>query len=203
MAWIARTAALALLAATAGSAAAADFSRPTYYTATGPMSWTGPYLGANLGYQWGQASNTPANPSGVVGGLQGGYLWQQGRFVFGGEADLQFSDASDTRLPFKLSNDWFGTMRARAGYTVNNYLIYGTAGFAVGELTVESVALQSESHTNVGWTAGLGVEAGLAGNWTAKVEYLYVDLANSAFTLTGTNSGFSTSVLRTGLNYHF
>jgi outer membrane immunogenic protein len=202
MSWIARAAALALLAASAGSAGAADLS-PTYYTATGPMSWTGPYLGANLGYEWGRVSNNPTDPSGLAGGIQGGYLWQQGRFVFGGEGDLQFSGASDTRTPWQFSNPWFGTVRARAGYAVNNWLIYGTAGFAVGELAAETPSLQSESHTNVGWSAGLGVEAGLTGNWTTRLEYLYVDLANSPFTLTGTNNGFSASLLRLGANYHF
>jgi len=143
MPWIARVAALAVLAATVGSASAADFSQPSYYAATGAMSWTGPYLGGNLGYQWGRVSNNPTDPAGLVGGLQGGYLWQQGRFVLGGEADLQLSDASDTQLPWKLSNPWFGTMRGRAGFTVNNLLIYGTAGFAVGELTAETIGLQS------------------------------------------------------------
>jgi len=55
----------------------------------------------------------------------------------------------------------------------------------------------------VGWTAGLGIEAGLSGNWTGRLEYLYVDFGDSNFTLTGTTNGFSTNLLRLGLNYHF
>ncbi len=194
------------LAMASGAATAADMSTRPYYTAPAPLSaysWTGPYLGANLGYEWGTVSNNPTRPSGVAGGIQGGYIWQSGRFVYGGEADLQFTDANAMFAPWKFSNPWFGTLRGRAGFAINNFLIYGTAGFAVGELTGETVGLTTESHTNVGWTAGAGVEMGLAGNWTAKAEYLYVDLANSSFNLTGTNNGFSANLLRLGVNYHF
>ena len=60
----------AFLAATAGGAASgADMSTAPYYTAPGPLSsysWTGPYLGANLGYQWGSVSNNSTSPSGVA-----------------------------------------------------------------------------------------------------------------------------------------
>jgi outer membrane immunogenic protein len=197
----------AFLATMAGGAAsAADMSSQPYYTAPGPLSsysWTGPYLGANLGYQWGSVSNNSTSPSGAAGGVQGGYLWQSGRFVFGGEGDLQFSNANDMFSPWKFSNPWFGTVRGRAGVAINNFLLYGTAGFAFGELTGETVGLTTESHASVGWTAGAGVEVGLAGNWSAKAEYLYIDLASSNFTLTGTNNGYSTSLLRLGVNYHF
>jgi outer membrane immunogenic protein len=105
--------------------------------------------------------------------------------------------------PWKFSNPWFGTVRGRAGVAVSNFLIYGTAGFAFGELTGETVGLTTESHASVGWTAGAGVEMGLAGNWSAKAEYLYMDLASSSFNLTGTNNGYSASLLRLGVNYHF
>ncbi len=94
-------------------------------------------------------------------------------------------------------------MRGRAGYAVNNFIIYGTAGLAFGELQAQSFGLVSESHTNVGWTAGAGVEAGFAANWSAKIEYLFVDLASNTYTLTGTSNGLSASLFRMGVNYHF
>ena len=197
----------ALLATFAGGAAcAADLPHPSYYTATAPLSaysWTGLYLGGNLGYEWGATSNNPTRPSGVAGGAQAGYNLQTGQFVFGGEADIQLSGANDTFAPWKFSNPWFGTLRGRAGYAVNNFLIYGTAGIAFGELQAQTVGLLSESHTNVGWTAGAGVEAGIAANWSAKVEYLFVDLASNTYTLTGTSNGLSASLFRMGVNYHF
>jgi outer membrane immunogenic protein len=55
----------------------------------------------------------------------------------------------------------------------------------------------------VGWTAGAGVEAGFAANLSAKVEYLFVDLASNTYALTGTSNGLSTSLVRMGVNYHF
>jgi outer membrane immunogenic protein len=189
-----------------GTAAAADLPRPSYYTATAPLSaysWTGPYLGGNLGYEWGTTSSNPTRPSGFAGGAQAGYNWQTGQLVFGGEADIQLSAANDTFAPWKFSNPWFGTVRGRAGYAVSTFLIYGTAGFAFGELQAETVGLASENHTNVGWTAGVGIEAGFAANWSAKVEYLFVDLASSTFSLTGTSNGLSASLFRMGVNYHF
>ena len=199
--------AVALFATGAGgAAAAADLPHPSYYTAPALLSaysWTGLYLGGNLGHAWGVTSNNPTRPSGFAGGAQGGYNWQTGQFVFGGEADIQLSGANDTFAPWKFSNPWFGTLRGRAGFAVNNFLIYGTAGVAFGELSAETIGLQSESHTNVGWTAGVGVEAGLAASWSAKVEYLFVDLASSTYGLTGTSNALSASLLRMGVNYHF
>jgi outer membrane immunogenic protein len=189
-----------------GSAAAADLPHPSYYTAPAPLSaysWTGPYLGGNLGYEWGATSNNPTRPSGFAGGVEGGYNWQSGQFVFGGEADIQLSGANDTFAPWKFSNPWFGTVRGRAGYAVSNFLIYGTAGLAVGELQAETFGLVSETHTSVGWTAGAGVEAAFAANWSAKVEYLFVDLASNNYAVTGTSNGLSASLFRMGVNYHF
>jgi outer membrane immunogenic protein len=199
--------AVALLATVAGGGAwAADLPHPSYYTAPAPLSaysWTGLYLGGNLGHEWGTTSNNPTRPSGFAGGLQGGYNWQTGQLVFGGEADIQLSGANDTFAPWKFSNPWFGTLRGRAGFAVNNILIYGTAGVALGELSAQAIGLQSENHTNVGWTAGVGVEAGLAASWSAKVEYLFIDLASNTYALTGTSNGLTANLFRMGVNYHF
>ena len=91
----------------------------------------------------------------------------------------------------------------RAGFAVNNFLFYGTAGFAFGQLRAETVGFATESHSNVGWTAGVGAEAGFGANWSAKVEYLFVDLSGSTFALTGTNNGLTSNLFRMGVNYHF
>jgi len=189
------------------SAQAADLSygSPAPYTVNQPLnmySWAGPYLGANLGYGWGSVDNNPTQPSGLVGGAQAGYNWQSGAMVFGLEGDLQASAADDTFAPWKFSNPWFGTVRGRVGYAFNNILFYGTAGLAFGELRAETFGL-SESHTNVGWTAGVGAEFGLVQNWTAKIEYLYVDLASDNFTVTGVSNAYRFGLVRAGVNYHF
>jgi outer membrane immunogenic protein len=166
--------------------------------------WQGPYVGANLGYQWGSVSNFGHEPSGVMGGVQAGYNWQFGQFVLGGETDLQMSDADDRFAGWKFSNPWFGTLRGRAGYAMNNILLYGTVGLAYGTIRAQSLALGiEESRTTYGWTAGAGLEVALSGNWSAKAEYLYIDLNDRSFALTGTEHGLTSSVLRFGVNYRF
>ena len=164
----------------AGSAAAADLPRgPASYYPPPPSiyNWTGFYGGLNLGYQWGKVNNSSIDPSGVAGGGQVGFNWQTGQFVIGGETDIQLSGADDTFAPWKFSNPWFGTLRGRVGYAVNNILFYGTAG--------------------------LGMEVGFTPNWSAKVEYLYMDLGSRVYTLTGADNGLQSSYLRFGVNYHF
>ena len=61
----------------------------------------------------------------------------------------------------------------------------------------------SESRTSTGWTAGVGAEIALTRNWSAKVEYLYVDLSDRNFSLTGMPNGYEFSTVRVGVNYRF
>jgi outer membrane immunogenic protein len=197
----------ALAAGWAGAAQAADLSYGSRgpYTVNQPLnafSWAGPYLGGNLGYDWGSVDHNPTKPSGLSGGVQGGYNWQSGPLVFGVEGDIQLSGADDTFAPWKFSNPWFGTVRGRVGYAFNNILFYGTGGLAFGELQADTFGL-TETHTNVGWTLGVGAEVGLAQNWSAKIEYLYVDLASDNFAVTGVSNAYRFGLVRAGVNYHF
>ncbi|WP_025033834.1 outer membrane protein [Bradyrhizobium sp. DOA9] len=189
------------------SAQAADlnYGQRAPYTVNQPLnaySWAGPYLGGNIGYEWGSVDNNPTKPSGFVGGVQAGYNFQNGPWVFGVEGDIQAAGADDTFAPWKFSNPWFGTLRGRAGYSFSNVLFYGTAGLAFGELRAQTFGW-SESHTTAGWTIGAGAEVGLAPNWSAKLEYLYIDLSTSQFAITGVSNGYSASVVRAGVNYRF
>lgn len=174
------------------------------YTVNQPIanSWMGPYIGGNLGYGWGDVSNNGARPSGVLGGLQAGYNYQSGQLVLGIEGDLQLNSADDTFAPWKFSNPWFGTVRGRLGYAFNNILLYGTGGLAFGSLKVESGGF-SESQTSAGWTAGVGAEYAINQNWSAKIEYLYVDLSDKTFLMTGMSNGYQFSTVRVGVNYRF
>jgi outer membrane immunogenic protein len=190
---------------TAGAAAAADLPRgpaPYYPPPASVYNWNGFYAGLNIGYEWGKVTNSGFNPSGVAGGGQLGYNWQIGQFVLGGETDIQASAADDTFAPYKFSNPWFGTLRGRAGFAINNILLFATAGLAYGELKAELGNLD-ESKTLVGWTGGVGMEVGFTPSWSAKVEYLYMDLGSRAYTITGVDNGLHTNFLRLGLNYHF
>lgn len=199
----------AAMCMTASAQAADMYSQPRPYaqqpyTVNQPItnSWMGPYLGGNLGYGWGDVTNNGARPSGVLGGIQAGYNWQSGALVYGVEGDLQLNSADDTFAAWKFSNPWFGTARGRVGFTFNNILLYGTGGLAFGTVKAESFGF-SESHTSFGWTAGVGAEVALTQNWSAKIEYLYVDLSGNTFSLTGLPQGYQFNTLRVGVNYRF
>jgi outer membrane immunogenic protein len=194
--------ALLAVAALSGAAQAADLVPGL--TAIRGTSWQGPYVGANLGYLWGSTTGNPTRPSGAAGGIQAGYNLQGGPIVVGIEADLQLSGAEDRFAPWKFSNPWFGTLRGRAGYAASNMLFYGTVGLAYGALTAENTATGvSQSGTGAGWAAGGGVEVGLTANWSARAEYLYVDLGNQPFGVTGTRNGLESHLLRLGVNFRF
>ena len=202
------TLATALIAASilSGAAAAADLP-PGPYSAPVRQSgyyWQGPYVGANLGYQWSSVSNNGTNPAGVNGGLQAGYNWQNGQFVFGAETDLQLSGADDVFAGWKFSNPWFGTLRGRAGIAYNNILFYGTLGLAYGGLKAESTLTGvTETKSSIGWAGGAGMEVKLTPAWSLKAEYLYVDIADRSYSLTGADNGLQSRMLRFGVNYHF
>jgi outer membrane immunogenic protein len=195
----------ALIGVSATAEAADMYGRRAPYTVQQPLnmySWAGPYVGANAGYATGDITNSIANPSGFAGGIQGGYNWQFGQWVVGGEADIQANGANDTFAVWKFSNPWFGTLRGRAGFAMNNILIYGTGGLAFGNVRAEALNL-AESHTAAGWTLGAGAEVGITQNWSAKAEYLYVNLNNSQFALTGLPHGYQFNIVRLGVNYRF
>jgi outer membrane immunogenic protein len=181
----------------AGAASAADYPRAPYATPylVRVHNWSGPYLGGQLGYQWG-------NTSGIAGGVRGGYNWQTGAFVLGGEADLNVSGAQDRFATWKFSNPWFGTVRGRLGYAFSNVLVYGTLGLAFGGGHLELGGAR-ETRVHTGWTAGAGMEVALTDAWSARAEYLYVDLSDRPYGLTGMSHGVESSLFRIGVNYRF
>jgi len=198
------------IAAAGGVASAADLGPQPYYSKPSPapriFNWAGFYAGVNVGYEWGSVSNATPKPGGVAGGAQGGYNWQNGQFVYGLEADIGISAADDTFAPYKFANPWFGTARGRLGYAFDtvNVLAYATGGLAFGDLVATATATNvDETKTEVGWTVGVGAEYGFNANWSAKVEYLYIDLGSRTFATTGVDNGLSASLLRFGVNYHF
>lgn len=118
----------------------------------------------------------------------------------------------------------FGTFRGRVGWLVTpEVLLYGTGGLAVGSVrsalslaSFTAVGLpvgvaSTSSTTRVGWTAGGGIEGMFARNWSAKLEYLYMDLGsvNNSLALIPPGVGINVrsrvtdNILRAGINYHF
>jgi outer membrane immunogenic protein len=211
------------LVAFTGAAAAADLSRPAptpYYKApiAAPVyNWTGLYFGINGGGAFGTSSWDSTGSRDVSGGLVGGtigYNWQAAQTVFGLEGDLDWADingTSTTNCPggCKTSDSWLSTVRGRLGYAADRFLPYVTGGAAFGDIRASAPGFGTQSDTKAGWTLGGGLEAALVGNWTAKVEYLYVDLGsfNCGIScgggLASDNVSFKSNILRAGLNFRY
>ena len=206
------------LAAAMGAALAADIPRaaPAYRApAMVPFyNWTGFYLGINGGGAWGRTNWDgfgSANTSGGLVGVTLGYNWQAigSPWVFGLEGDVDWTNIKGTVAcaGCETKNRWLGTVRGRLGYAMDRVLPYFTGGLAVGDIQANRPGFSGASETKAGWTLGAGIEAAVAPNWTAKVEYLYVDLGSMSCSVTAcglpTNVNFRANVVRAGLNFRF
>jgi outer membrane immunogenic protein len=203
---------------------AADLSlAPLYKAPPSEMAqaynWTGFYLGLNGGGGWGdshwQGVGRADLSSGQVGGTAG-YNWQFGRAVLGLEGDIDWNNMRGSLAcptvaatgTCSTGETWLSTVRGRAGYAFGGVLPYVTGGLAVGDLQAAAPGFAGATNTNAGWTVGGGIEFALPGNWTAKAEYLHVDLGdfNCGANCGGTpdeNVSMHENVVRAGVNYHF
>jgi outer membrane immunogenic protein len=208
-------AAIGLLAASV-SAQAADIPRPVYKgvrSVVAYYNWTGFYTGINGGYGWGTSDwAIPAASLKPKGGMVGGtlgYNYQVGSIVWGIEGDIDWADVKDSSacavvLNCETKNTWLGTIRGRVGYAFDRWLPYFTGGGAFGQVkATETVSGTSVSKTQAGWTVGGGVEYAFLGNWSAKIEYLYVDLGSFDAAPVATDVNFKENIIRAGINYKF
>ncbi|MBR0797908.1 carbohydrate porin [Bradyrhizobium jicamae] len=215
-------------AAFGASANAADLAVKSPVANT-VYNWTGFYVGGHFGYgdgSLGPGTNLlpaqgvffPRSTTGALGGFQAGYNHQfSNRVVLGVEADATFPDALDlVRRPttsFNTSLDYVGTVRGRIGYAFGSWMPYVTGGFAWGHSAVRvndaaGNAISEPGLYHTGWTAGAGAEFALSGNWTAKLEYDYVDLSRRTldladFGMPGVPIDPRLHLLKFGLNYQF
>jgi opacity protein-like surface antigen len=79
-------------------------------------------------------------------------------------------------------NTWLATARGHAGYAFDRFLVYGAGGAAFGNVQANFSNDPISSATKAGWTVGAGVEVAVAPHWSAKAEYLFVDLGNGSCT---------------------
>ena len=196
-------------------------------SAVAVYNWTGFYIGGHFGYGTGslgpdtnaeplQGAFFPHSVTGMIGGYQAGYNWQlTNRVVLGVEADISFGSPVDIpRLvpaSFNTTIDYIATGRGRLGYAMGAWMPYVTGGVAWGDTHVGlndlgAIVPPKRYLTHVGWTAGLGMEVAVGGNWTAKAEYDYVDLARRTYDLTDVglprvNVDPNIHLFKLGLNY--
>jgi len=201
---------------------AADLPRkaPAYYPAP-YFSWSGFYVGINGGYGWATSDWSSAvttgspKPKGAVLGGTLGYNLQTGVWVWGLEADLDYSWMKATDVGTgacaapgcETKNTYLATGRGRIGYSFDRWLPYITGGAALGGVKMTPASGVSTTKDKFGWTIGGGVEYAFGGAWSVKAEYLYVDLGKA--TCGGGTCGIDTDVkfkdnlVRAGLNYRF
>jgi outer membrane immunogenic protein len=175
------------------------------------VNWSGFYVGINGGYGWNNThSSDLVDPVGGFGGGQIGYNFQRGSIVFGIEADFQGAAISDKDAFGDKSNlNWFGTARGRLGYAFGSALLYGTGGFAYGNVKNTLGGVGTLSETQTGWVAGGGLEYKLGPSWSVKAEYQFLSLdasdPNGPGPLGGIVFGDRTEfhTARIGVNYLF
>ncbi len=213
---------LALAAATFAlgvtAASAADLGqRPVYKAQPAPVmayNWSGLYIGGHLGYAWGSEEvrsvatsvSGTTDPSGFLGGAQIGVNWQTGALVLGIEGDWSWTNADgSTSIPAAVQADhnWYATATARVGYAVDNWLWYvkGGAAWLDADYTIAGTKL---GDTRTGWTVGTGLEWALGPNWSAKLEYNYLDFGRDQIaTPLAVDADTQAHLVKLGLNYRF
>ena len=170
--------------------------------------WSGLFLGVQAGRGVGSSYQDLVSPKSndilidVDGAFVGGsaeYLWQNGDFVFGPQAEIAWSSI-DGNFSLSVSNhfssdvDWFGSVGGKTGWAFDNVLVFGTAGFAFADISAgqsNSILSKSyaESQLNTGYSLGAGLDVMLQDGWVLGAEYRYYDYAPAEY-FTGSSNGF-------------
>jgi opacity protein-like surface antigen len=177
-----------------GSALASDLpvKAPVYRAPIAPLyNWSGFYVGANLGGGWSNGSlNIPGNNlygglTEFIAGVQAGYNFQAGHFLFGVEGDFDWASFRHPVLPTPtlghVDQHWIGTVAGRVGLVHDRWLVFAKVGggWVQGDAELNLPGtVWSGSSTSSGWLAGGGIEYGFKSHWTVKLEYNYLGLSN-------------------------
>lgn len=204
-----------------GIASSADIPAPASYT------WTGGYIGAQVGGLWGTGNPDIPNydfsvpdidTSGWMLGGYAGYHYQlDDNFVIGAEISGNWTDSDgsestgqDFTEDYNLEQDWSGSGVLHLGYAMDQFMIYGLGGVAVTEMTGHysdpSGSSSDESDTVWGWTIGAGAEVAITENWHARVEYRYADYSTADLECSDcgpTDMDLSTNSVTIGMSYNF
>jgi outer membrane immunogenic protein len=197
-------------------------------SASNTVNLNGGIFGGQIGKNW-QSGNTVFGIEADIqwSGEKGGTSFTCPTPAFGGPCNLITGGPGAGVAPTAAINQkiaWFGTLRGRLGATVTpSTLLYVTGGLAYGGIKTDGVisgfnVIQvpttlafSHSSTRAGWVIGAGLEGHLGGNWTGKIEGLYMDLGSVSGSgvlpsnppLRATyNSRITDAVVRVGVNYH-
>jgi len=209
--WLLSTIAVATAGLT-GASSAADLpvKAPPMVPPPVVFSWTGFYVGGNVGAAWAERNwtdvtrgllFTQSSNAHFMGGGQIGYNWQINNFVIGAEADADWISRDNNNgtgivvpgivgpIAVSSNSTWITTAAARFGIAADRALFYGKAGGGwVGEnnLTITNVTTGTSitgtnSRSRSGFLLGGGIEYAVTNNWTIKAEYDYLGLSSRNF----------------------
>jgi outer membrane immunogenic protein len=204
-----------ILTVASGNASAADADM-----APAPYDWSGPYVGLQAGYAFGQTemydSDETTGDFDLDGALLGatlGWNHQANNLVIGLEGDVSWSHVEGNLASAlcgtgcDIDLGWLATARLRAGYAFDNALIFAAGGLAAGVVEMDvDTDYTSGTDTRFGWTIGAGAELAVSEALTVKVEYLYVDLGDMETPASGgpmTTDVGENHIIRAGLNWQF
>jgi outer membrane immunogenic protein len=194
--------------ALSGSVLAADLPLQAPPPSAPVFSWTGVYIGGQIGYGWGEDSgnvslqgplgalafpatstSTSTQTQGVIGGGHIGYNWQINQFVLGleGQVDGTSLSKSTEPVPSLVYNvttaaPLQGSFLGRIGYVFDRTLVYATGGgvytWIRNDYAIRGLGA-SFSTSRTGWTVGGGIDYAVDNNWSIRVEYRYTNLGYS------------------------
>jgi outer membrane immunogenic protein len=188
-----------------------------------------------------EVKHNKTNADGFTGGLTVGFNHQVDNFVLGIEGDANYLDvdgsgtkssdfAGGVRLRDRVNGDFLATLRLRAGFALDQTLVYATGGVAYTDIEVERTldwaadtcptvdglnrCHSGDTSFDFGWTVGAGIEHAFDERWSIKAEYLFADFGDEDFTSSNVSGppGVQTlkhsfdlemHIVRAGLNFRF
>ncbi|MBO6815450.1 MAG: porin family protein [Rhizobiaceae bacterium] len=163
------------------------------------IDWSGLFIGLQAGHLDGTSHQQRGAPGTVNryidfdGGFAGAsieYLWQEGDFVFGPQAEIAWA-STDQDFPagnnrFLSGVEWFGSAGGKAGMAFDNVLLFGTAGFAFagitgGQWNTFLARHWSDVELNTGYSVGGGVDLMLQDDWVIGAEYRHYNFGETNY----------------------
>lgn len=212
----------------ASGANAADLVKQDYVPAATPIisvpsfSWSGAYIGGQVGYGFGSSKfkdyGTSIKPNGFLGGVYAGYNFDTGsNVILGIDGDFSY-DTLKKSLKSSLSSgdpaslesklQWSGAVRGRVGYAFDRFMPYVAGGVAFGNLKNSfrsGTDSLNNSKTMTGWTVGTGIDYAATDNVILRLEYRYTDFGkkNFDFGTASVSNKLTTNDIRLGVAYKF
>lgn len=220
----------------AGAAQAADLGvarAPVAAVIGAPVfNWSGVFVGAQIGYQWGTTqarffngagvfipgSSANYTTNGLVGGVHLGYNVQFNSLVVGIVTDIEASGVNGTFTfingdQYRTRQNWQGSLRGRLGFAADRAHFYVTGGLAYSDIQHSILNFGTATRVTAGggragWTVGAGMEYAFTPNWVASLEYRYTDYGTRSYSavpaFVGTVSQkTSFHTVRLGVSYLF